>query len=304
MSRQPASSPFPTEYRARIHRAEVLEAFRIGPGMVRVRLGGADLVDYPTTGVGDEYVRVFFPDAPHEEPRIPVITSLRGWEYPEGTLPSEMRVYTIRSHARGEVIIDFVAHEGGVAATWAEAARPGDAIGINPPCGLYERPEHLLSQILVVDEPGLPAALRIAEETAATVRTLVIAEVRDELNRLETPIEGVKFRWIDGAGNGHHDSKALAALRDIDIDDDTYVWVSTEGRVNREIRRYLRHERQLSGAHYKCVAYWQERAEVRRARLEELGSDFMSQVRTIREGGGDDEAIDDAVEALYESVGL
>lgn len=304
MSRISAPSPFPAHYRARIHRAEVTAVERLGAGMVRIRFGGADLADYPTTGIGDEYVRVFFPDAPHEEPRIPVITSIRGWEYPEGMAPSEMRVYTIRQHTQGEVVIDFVSHEGGVAATWAEAARPGDAVGMNPPCGLYERPDALQSQILIADEPGLPAALRIAEETSATVRTIVLAEVRSPAHRIGTDLAAVDYRWIDRAGNGLHESGVLAALREIDIDDDCYVWVSTEGRVNREIRRYLRHERQLPAANYKCVAYWQERAEARRARLAELGAQFTAEVRAIRERGGDEEAIDDAVEALYESVGL
>ena len=44
-----------------IYRAEVITARRLTPGMVRVTFGGEDLSRFATTGVGDEYLRVFFP---------------------------------------------------------------------------------------------------------------------------------------------------------------------------------------------------------------------------------------------------
>lgn len=47
-------------YQPRIHLGVVTRTLRLGPGMVRVTLGGEDMRDYPTTGVGDEYVRLFF----------------------------------------------------------------------------------------------------------------------------------------------------------------------------------------------------------------------------------------------------
>lgn len=80
--------------------------------MIRVTLGGDDLLDYPTTGIGDEYVRLFFPDEAHLEPRLPFVSG-RGWDYEEGVEPSQMRTYTIRDHRPGEIDIDFVIHEGG-----------------------------------------------------------------------------------------------------------------------------------------------------------------------------------------------
>ncbi|MFK4789132.1 SIP domain-containing protein [Microbacterium sp. ZW T5_56] len=298
-------SPFPADYVPRIHRAEVLTVERPNEGIIRIRFGGDDLRDYPTTGIGDEYVRMFFPDAPEQEVRLPRITSLRGWEYPEGVEASEMRVYTIRAHRPGEVVVDFVVHDGGIAAAWAEQARPGRAVGINPPCGLYERPEHLRRQILVADEPGLPAALRIAEATAADVATMLVLEVRSPAHRLTAEVEGVQYVWLDGSGNGQADSRLVAALERLAPGDDTYVWVATEGRVNRAARRHLRHERRLPAENYKCVAYWQERAEAWRARYDELGAEFAARVRAIRTADGrDPEEIDDEVEKLYENVGL
>ncbi|MCW5252021.1 siderophore-interacting protein [Streptomyces sp. SHP 1-2] len=295
----------PADYVPRIHRAEVTGVERTGPGMVRVRFGGSDLRDYPTTGTGDEYVRMFFPDRPGDEVRLPRITTLRGWEYPDGVEPSAMRVYTVRDHAPGRLTVDFVVHDGGVAAAWARRARPGDAVGVNPPCGLYERPGTLTRQLLVADEPGLPAALRLAELTADEVRTTLLVEVRGPAHRVRAGVGGVDYLWLDGSGNGVGESRLLDALRELAPGHDTYVWVATEGRLNRAVRRYLRHERGLPAHHYKCVAYWQERAEAWRARYEELGPEFASKARAVRTAEGrDPEEIADEMDGLYEAAGL
>ncbi|MBQ0825920.1 siderophore-interacting protein [Streptomyces tagetis] len=305
MAEDLSATRLPTDYVPRIHRAEVLGVERSGPGMVRVRFGGTDLRDYPTTGIGDEYVRMFFPDRPDEEVRLPRITTVRGWEYADGVEPSAMRVYTVRGHAPGEITVDFVVHDGGVAAAWAQQARPGQAVGVNPPCGLYERPDALTRQILVADEPGLPAALRLAELTADEVETVLLLEVRGADHRIRADVGNVEYIWLDGSGNGNGESRILDALRELAPGDDTYVWVSTEGRLNRAARRYLRHERKLPAHHYKCVAYWQDRAEVWRSRYEELGPEFASKVRAVRSAADrDPEEIADEMENLYESAGL
>ena len=111
MTYRTASGTEATEYEERIHRAVVTGVKQLGPGMIRVTLGGDDLLDYPTTGIGDEYVRLFFPDEAHLEPRLPFVSG-RGWDYEEGVEPSQMRTYTIRDHRSGEIDIDFVIHEG------------------------------------------------------------------------------------------------------------------------------------------------------------------------------------------------
>lgn len=305
MSADADAPHLPADYAPRIHRAEVVGIERPGPGMVRVHFGGADLADYPTTGTGDEYVRMFFPDAPDQEVRMPRITSVRGWEYPDDVEPSEMRVYTIRQHAPGRVTVDFVVHDGGVAAAWAEEAVVGRAVGINPPCGLYDRPEELTRQILVADEPGLPAALRIAELTADQVQTVLVLEVRDAANRLHAAVDGVEYVWLDGSGNGRGESRVLEALRELAPGDDTYVWVSTEGRLNRAVRRYLRHEQKLPADGYKCVAYWQERAEAWRSCFDAQGETFAAKIQAARSAEGrDTEAIIDEIDGLYEAAGL
>lgn len=299
-----ADSPFPSFYVPRIHRAEVTAVRRVGPGMVRVTFGGPDLHDYPTTGRGDEYVRLFFHEG--DEARLPVVAE-RGWAFSDGVVPAPARVYSIRRHAPGEIAIDFVVHEGGIGAWWAMHACPGQVLGVNAPHGLYERPDAAVRQVLVADEPGLPAALRIAEQTADQVPTTLVLEVRGDDHRLFAEVEPgrVDYVWLCGTGNGRTASQLGEVLRRQRIDQGTYVWVATEGRLNRAIRKYLRHELRLPASHYKCVAYWQEEAEAWNARYEELGSDFQDKVSALwADRDRDSEDIIDEVQRLYEVAGL
>ncbi|WP_460947796.1 siderophore-interacting protein [Okibacterium endophyticum] len=293
----------PQGYEPRIHLAEVVGVARVGSGVIRVTLGGADMADYPTTGVGDEYVRLFFPDEPDGVVRMPFVDG-RGWDYPDGAAPSQMRTYTIRQHLAGEVDIDFIAHSGGIAAAWAMQARPGQRIALNPPIGLYDRPEPARKQILVADEPALPAALRIAELTAGAVDTVVIAEVPDARHQVHAAGVEVSYTWLRGSGNGQSPSALVHALRRHPLGPDTYVWVAGETRMTRHTRNFLRHEAGLAPELYKCIGYWTDKAEEWTERYGQLGAEFHERVRRLYESDRDTEEIADEVARLYEAAGL
>ena len=296
----------PTTYEPRIHAATVTAVRTLGPGMVRVTLGGEDMHDYPTTAVGDEYVRLFFPDEPHAQVRMPFVTE-NGWDFPEGVEPAQMRTYTIREHRPGEVDVDFVVHEGGIAAAWALQATPGQQLALNPPRELYDRPERATRQVLVADEPALPAALRIAELTAHEVATIVLVEVRGAEHELRGTFEGTDpcvYRWLRGTGNGIAPSELISALRREDLDENTYVWVAAETRLTRQARKLLRHERGLAPDAFKSVGYWTDKAEQWRERYEALGADFAAHVDSLWSSDRDIEEILDEVAEIYEGAGL
>ncbi|BAU94525.1 siderophore-iron utilization protein [Corynebacterium suranareeae] len=294
----------PDDYEPRVHRAIVTSVRKLGQGMIRITLGGPDMHDYPTTGIGDEYVRLFFPDHPDEPVRLPFVTD-RGWDYAEGVEPSQMRTYTVRKHRSGEIDVDFVEHEGGIASAWALQAQEGQELGINPPKEIYLRPVGARRQVLFADEPALPAALRIAELTASEIDTELIIEVRGAGYQLLADIPGVSYTWLRRTGNGLAPSGLVSALERTDIDDDTYVWVAAETRVTRQARKYLRHERKLSSEMYKTMGYWTDNAEEWRARYEELGEEFHAKLRELwADQDRDPEEITDETQRLYESVGL
>lgn len=293
----------PEEYAPRIHRAEVVAVHRIGPGMIRVVLGGADMDDYPTTGIGDEFVRLFFPEHPDYEAPSPFLTD-RGWDYPPGAEPSPARIYTIRGHRPGEVDIDFVEHEGGIAAAWAMQARPGQQVALNPPKAIYNRPEHMRRQLLIADEPALPAALRIAELTAADVETHLLLEVRGEKYRLFADAPDAEYTWVCGTGNGRAPSELARMLRRRGVDEETFVWVAAETKATRHIRTYLRQELGRSNESYTWRGYWTDKAEEWRARYDALGEDVRARIQALHASDRDGDEVLDEVQKLYEAAGL
>ena len=295
-------SGLPDDYEPRIHVGEVSAVRTVSDGMLRVSIAGADMADYPTADVGDEYVRLYFPGA-GPDPVWPFVAA-RGWDYPDGAEPMEMRTYTIRAHRAGEVDIDFVVHEGGVAAAWAAQAVPGLAVGITPPQPMYNRPEWARRQILIADEPALPAALRIVELTSHEVETIVIAEVRSEAHQLEADFGDASYTWLRGSGNGHAPSSLVQALRRTDIDDSTFVWVAAEARLTREARKYLRHERTMAADSYRVVGYWTDNGEEWTARYEALGADVHAHLQALYESDRDTEEIVDEIFRVYEAAGL
>ena len=245
-----------------IHRGIVNRTAPLTPTLTRVTLGGAGIDDFLSTGIGDEYVRVFFPHG--EDPTDVSLPVPAGdwWETPDGAPVAPMRTYTIsgvRPDA-GEIDIDFVLHQAGVAGPWAAAAQPGHVVGLNAPTGLYSPPAGITWQVLVADLTGLPAVARIAAEAPHGVRTRIVLEVPRDEDRL--PFDtgpDVDVTWVVG-GNGHGPSALGQLVRGI-VDerlplDEGYVWVAGETVALRDARKYLRRELGLPATRFKVVGYW------------------------------------------------
>lgn len=292
----------------RIHRIEVLRVERLTPGMMRVVFGGDGLEGFESTGVGDEYFRIFFPFDQRSEPTLPFATEDGYWDYPEGVEAAPMRTYTVRrwDEAARELTIDFVVHDGGVAAAWALDAQPGDVVGVNTPRGLYSPPAAIDWQLLVADATGLPAALRLAESAPAGVRTRVVVEVASAEDEQPVDVhEDVELHWVHG-GNGHGPTRIEEIVRSADLPAGPgYVWVAGETKASRGVRRLLRHELQLPSASYKIVGYWTENAEQWREKYDSLPEAVRTRLGAMwDEEGRDEEEIEDEYDAELEKLGL
>ncbi len=290
-----------------IYRAEVLATRMLTPGMVRVTFGGPGLAGFETTGIGDEYLRVFLPDPWAREARLPISTG-DSWDWEAGVEPSAMRTYTVRAvdTVAGTVDIDFVVHDGGLAASWAQRAQVGDVVGLNSPTGLYEPPAGLHWQILLADATGLPAVARLVEQTPPGVRTRVLIEVEDPSHQQELVLgAGTEVAWIYG-GNGHSRSRLEEALRSVELPGGIgYIWVAGETKVLRGIRKYLRHEKKLTPASYKLIGYWTDKSEAWEERLENLDAETRRWFDELWSNGTRDrEEIADLQDAKFELLGL
>lgn len=291
-----------------IHRIVVERVQRLSPGMVRIVFGGEGLDGFVSTGVGDEYFRVFFPAEGQHEPNLPFPTEDGYWDFADGVEPAPMRTYTVRGWdaEAAELTIDFVVHDGGVAAAWALNARPGDVVGVNTPKGLYDPPAEIEWQLLIADATGLPAAARLAENAPAGVRTRVVLEVSSPEDELDIrPADGVELHWVHG-GNGHAPTRIEEILRASELPSGPgYVWVAGETKATRGVRKHLRHQLKLPASAYKVIGYWTENAEAWRERYDSLDEGTHARLMAMWD---DDtrptEDIEEAYEAELEKLGL
>ena len=290
----------------RIFRAEVVQTEKLTPAMARVTFGGPELGEFLSTGTGDEYLRLFLPNEGEAEPSFPIPKG-DYWGYPDGVKESPVRTYTVRSTdpERGQVCIDFVLHQGGVAASWARRAKPGDVVAVNSPVALYDPPSDMTWQLILADAAGLPAAARLLEQTPPGVKTRAVLEVSSAAEKQSIKHhDEVEIIWVYG-GNGRRPSCLEDILRSSERPSGAgYIWVAGEAKTMRGARRYLRHELKLPCTDYKIVGYWTAHGEEWMAKYEALPAETLAELTAMWESGRDEEEIEDEYTAKLESLGL
>lgn len=289
----------------RFFRPEVLRRQMLTPGMVRVTLGGEGLRGFQSAGIGDEYLRLFFPDTRTGELALPMIDENGRWSYPEGPSKVTCSTYTVRRFdpEANEIDIDFVVHEGGMASEWAQRAAPGDRITINSPRGLYRLPEEAQWQLLVADATGLPALARLLEQ-GVRVPTRVFVEVADASHRQALPVSKlIDLTWLEG-GNGVAPSGLEAVVRRVPRPGSPgYIWVAAEQKVVRAIRKFVRQELKYGPAQYELVGYWVAEHDWD-ARWDALDPSVRNAIEAAWASDRDREEVRDEVDATFERLGL
>lgn len=212
--------------------------------------------DWQSSGIGDEWVRLFFPTAAREPAVLP-LSQGKGWSFPDG-IPREGRWYSVRAIDGAVLTIDIVVHEAGVAAEWAARAAQGDRIAITGPDGRYGADVPTDWELVAADMTGLPAALRILAELPAGRRAIAILEVQDADD--EQPVESageVEVTWVHNADHGHAQSLLPALIRAIDWPGGKpYVWMSAEAAATRDIRSFVRRDKKVPNGCAHVVGYW------------------------------------------------
>lgn len=263
-----AGSPLPY-----FREMRVVRTADVTPRMRRITLAGNDLQRFASGGL---HVRLLLPKQCDKAPVWPTTGADGRPSWPAMAERPDVRIYTIRSIdvAMGEVDIDFVLHEGGhmPGARFAAEARPGDIVGMTGPGGGGIAPADWY--LLAGDETALPAIGRILEELPASAKAVVRIEVADEAERqkLHSAAE-LDLRWICRNGSPAGGSDRLAkAVRAAGLPEDgrsVFVWAGCEYAAFRQIRSYLRQERNLSREQHLAVAYWRRGFSGDAARKEE-----------------------------------
>jgi NADPH-dependent ferric siderophore reductase len=237
----------------RFRLAEVISNERITPRMARVTLRHPDFASFRSDGY-DDHVKLFF--AGPGETLVAPVPGPNGLEFPGGIRP-QGRDYTPRrfdTH-RGEVVIDFVLHGEGPAASWARTAQPGDSIGVGGPRASFVVRGAYDWYLLAGDETALPAIGRRIEELPANSRIIAMIEIADAAEKqVFTSAAQPDLMWVLRSEG----QNLVDALRRFTLPPGTgYAFVAGESEASRLIREELA-GRGVAQDFIKAAGYWRK----------------------------------------------
>jgi NADPH-dependent ferric siderophore reductase len=222
----------------RLFVVEVRELHRLSPSFLRVTVTGDDLDAFADNGFDQRFKLVLPVGGRDPEAELPGdgladLPTGPDWYQQWRALPDErrnpIRTYTVRAVRQPvrEVDVDIVCHHGtGPAARWAEAARPGDRLGLIGPDAGYQgdhggvefRPPAAMATVLLAgDETAVPAICAILERLPEQARGEALLEVPVPADTLPVdPPPHVRVRWLPrhGAPQGSQLIPAVTAAAD------------------------------------------------------------------------------------------
>jgi len=231
---------------------------QLTPHMVRIVVGGPDLAGVQAGEFTDHYVKVIFPQPGIDYPEPFDMGAVRE-SMPRETWPV-VRTYTVRRWRPEvpELWLDFVVHgDEGVAGPWARQARVGDPVRFLGPGGAYVPDPQAAWHLLAGDESALPAIAATLEGMPAGARVHAFLEVSDpgEEQKLETPADA-EITWLH-RGSRPVGELLVAAVRGLAWPEGAVqAFVHGEATFVKELRRFLRVEKQIPMAQLSISGYW------------------------------------------------
>ncbi|NRN67271.1 NADPH-dependent ferric siderophore reductase [Kibdelosporangium sp. 4NS15] len=223
---------------------------QISPHMVRVVLGGDGLSELTIGEYTDHYIKILFPPP--------------GETFPEpfelGDARPVIRTYTVRRWVPEvpEMWVDFVVHgDAGIAGPWAAQAKPGDLVRFMGPGGGYAPDPEADWHLLVGDESALPAIAAALEgmPEGATVKAFIEVADTDEVQKLDSPADA-EIAWLT-RGDQPFGQSLVTAVRELKFPrGQMQAFVHGEATFVKELRRYLRVEREIPLSRLSISGYW------------------------------------------------
>jgi NADPH-dependent ferric siderophore reductase len=227
------------------------------PGCVRVTFAGDELKGYEMRGPA-AHIKVLFgapgktrPLLPEWGPEGPVLA--------EGQQMPPSRTYTPRSYdpSRNELVVEFMLHGDGLAASWAKSVKAGDEVAVTLPGGAYAV-EPADWYLFGGDESALPAIETILEELPDVSKAQVIVEVRGPDEERNLAAQHVTWLHRNGSDAGR---RLEAAIKALEVPGGQgRVWVGCEAAVMRDIRKHLLFERGMDREAIHTHGYWKQGA--------------------------------------------
>ncbi|MCM1938625.1 siderophore-interacting protein [Streptomyces sp. G3] len=238
------------------HTAQVVRTERLTPHMQRVVLGGEGLAAFSADTCTDHYVKLLFPSGGATYPEPFDMERIRE-EFPREQWPVT-RTYTVRhwDAEHREMTLDFVVHgDEGLAGPWAKRVRPGERIHFMGPGGAYAPDPAADWHLLAGDESALPAIARSLEALPDGARAFAFVEVEgpEEEQKIDSDVEVV---WLHRAGRPVGQA-LVEAVRALEFPEGrVQAFVHGEAACVKELRRYLRVEREIPREDLSISGYW------------------------------------------------
>ncbi|WP_300669450.1 siderophore-interacting protein [Soonwooa sp.] len=232
------------------------------PNYIRLTLENDNLeaIRNSTLGVNN---KIFIAPKAIEKVHIPEFDfeKMEWTPMPEHLKP-HVRTYTHRgiNFEKNEIYLEFVAHgDEGPASDFAIHAPIGSELGISmhaEPKSLYPEVEDYL---LVGDATAIPVLACILESLPENAKVHVIIEVisAEDVQKITTKAQAT-FEWLINPTPGQN--SFLAARTKLYVDDmnpnSRFAYVAAEFSSVKEIRNYLRKEKQWTKDELDAYSYW------------------------------------------------
>ncbi|MFD6432926.1 siderophore-interacting protein [Streptomyces venezuelae] len=246
----------PARKAPKAHVAQVVRTERLTPHMQRVVIGGEGLAEFTAGECTDHYVKLLFDVAGVTYPEPFDMQRVRE-EFPRDQWPVT-RTYTVRSWdpETRELALDFVIHgDEGLAGPWARDVQPGATVRFLGPGGAYAPGTDADWHLLAGDESALPAIAAAAEALpeGAVAHIFIEVEGPDEEQKIATAAE---ITWLH-RGDRPVGELLTETVRSLEFPPGTLqAFVHGEAGFVKELRRYLRMEREIPREQLSISGYW------------------------------------------------
>ena len=224
--------------------------------MVRVTLGGPELEGFPVPDPAAS-VRLLLPPPGSDRLVMPE------WNSNEFLLPggdrAVIRTFTPRrvDPAAGEMDLDVVLHDGGVASRWVEGAEVGTEGAISGPGRGYEIDTAASDYVLGGDETAIPAITQLLESLPAEMTVFTHIEVARPDARIDLPDHpNATVRWHDQPDGAPPGGALVAAIEAAEMSSGTKIWAAGEAAAMQRLRRHLFESRGLDRGRANVRGYW------------------------------------------------
>lgn len=241
-------------HEVKLRRLQVQRIDRIGANFLRIRFAGDTLHDFVSASF-DDHAKLMLPAEPGQ-PLVLPMPGPDGLALPSGAEKPAMRDYTPRHFDPVARVLDieFVLHGDGIASRWAEAAKPGDEVGLGGPRGSFIVPTGFDWHLLVGDETAIPAIARRLEELPETAQAITVIETGDASDRRSfTSRARLQTHWIE-TGPADALARAVAALKL--PAGEGFAWAGGEAASMAAVRQALVDGHGLDKSRVRASAYW------------------------------------------------